>query len=150
MTEQSNCGYVILVYYGCVFSISFTIICIYFINLLPKMNNQPFDVIVTWCLSFLLKFTENAKQTVTDEDWHSMGGKKWWLKYFWLPPEPPVASARWWSWKSVCGEGHLTDYVPTHWGCIWCIKSLFMLPLCKRQPPHFSFFFLFPFLECLI
>ena len=68
---------------------------------------------------------------MTDEAWHSLGERS---EIFWLPSEPPVASARWWSWKGVCVGRDISLIMSLlTWGCIWCMKSLFMLPLCERQ-----------------
>lgn len=71
-------------------------------------------------------------------------GKEVMVEIFWLSCEPPVASARWSSWKRLCVGWDISLIMSLlTWGCIWCIKSLFMLPLCVRQPLHLFFFFSF-------
>ena len=63
--------------------------------------------------------SRRKRQTIGNERWQTRSGaareeRKRRLKSSCLASEPPVASGRWSSWKSVCGEGHLTDYVPSH------------------------------------
>lgn len=85
----------------------------------------------------IVEMTDN-----TNEQWQMRTGTAWgtelMVEIFWLPSEPPVASARWLSWKRVCVGRDISLIMSLlTWGCIWCIKSLFMLPLCERQPLHF-------------
>lgn len=65
------------------------------------------------------------------------------VEIFRLHSQPPVARTRWWSWKRACvGRDFSLITSPFTGGCICCIKSLFMLPLCKWYPLQFSALFL--------
>lgn len=69
----------------------------------------------------------------TDEVWHTLEEKRRWLKCFDFPLNPPVAAARWRSWKGafVGWDSMLIMSLLTP-GYICCMTSLFILLLCEQ------------------
>lgn len=105
-----------------------------------KKHNKPFHMIIMMSSLLIWQIMKINWQMRSGAAW----GKEVMVEIFWLSCEPPVASARWSSWKRLCVGWDISLIMSLlTWGCIWCIKSLFMLPLCVRQPLHLFFFFPF-------
>lgn len=100
-------------------------------------KSNPQSTIWLYCDDLII-----AKMTDDSDRWElaQLGAKKVTVEMFWLPSEQPVASARWWSWKRVCVGWDISLIMSLlTWVCIWCMTSLFMLPLCERRYFTFSF-----------
>lgn len=98
-----------------------------------------------WHSFVLLAFKTDRQSTIwlrrddlisadaTDEAWHTLEEKIRWLKCFDFPQNPPVAAARWRSWKGafVGWDSTLIMSLLTR-GYICCMKSLFILLHCEQ------------------